>query len=72
MPFDLFLYSVTQQNIWKLQKAYDGILKDREAEAKQQRAREAREKQDRERAERAAKKKALVDFNAPGDQVSAL
>merc|ERR1719270_154620 len=49
-------------------KAYDGILKDREAEAKQQRAREAREKQDRERAERAAKKKALVDFNAPDDQ----
>merc|ERR1712113_808794 len=32
------------------------------------RAREAREKQDRERAERAAKKKALVDFNAPDDQ----
>ena len=55
-----------------MQKAYDGILKDREAEAKQQRAREAREKQDRERAERAAKKKALVDFNAPGDQVSHL
>ena len=52
-----------------MQKAYDGILKEREAEAKQQRAREAREKQDRERAERAAKKKALVDFNAPGDQV---
>ena len=53
----------------ELQKAYDGILKEREAEAKQQRAREAREKQDRERGERAAKKKALVDFNAPGDQV---
>ena len=32
------------------------------------RAREAREKQDRERAERSAKKKALVDFNAPDDQ----
>ena len=32
------------------------------------RAREAREKQDRERADRAAKKKALVDFNAPDDQ----
>ena len=35
---------------------------------KQARAREAREKQDKERAERAAKKKALVDFNAPDDQ----
>ena len=35
---------------------------------KQARAREAREKQDAERALRAAKKKALVDFNAPDDQ----
>ena len=51
-----------------LQKAYDGILKDREASEKQQRAREAREKQERERAERAAKKKALVDFTTPDDQ----
>ena len=31
-------------------------------------AREAREKQEKERAERAAKKRALVDFNAPDDQ----
>ena len=43
-------------------------MKDREAQEKMVRAREAREKQDRERAERAAKKKALVDFNAPDDQ----
>ena len=40
-------------------------MKEREANEKQIRAREAREKQDKERAERAAKKKALVDFNAP-------
>jgi len=32
------------------------------------RAREAREKQEKERADRAAKKRALVDFNAPDDQ----
>ena len=32
------------------------------------RAREAREKQERERQDRAAKKRALVDFNAPDDQ----
>ncbi len=51
-----------------MQKAYDGILKERDATEKQQRAREAREKQERERLERAAKKKALVDFNAPDDQ----
>jgi diaphanous 2 len=44
------------------------MLKDREATAKQLRAREGREKQERERAERVAKKKALVDFNAPDDQ----
>ena len=51
-----------------MQKAYDSLLKEREATAKQARAREAREKQDRERVERQAKKKALVDFNAPDDQ----
>ena len=55
--------------IYFLQKAHGSILKEREANEKQIRAREAREKQDKERAERAAKKKALVDFNAPdGDQ----
>ena len=43
-------------------------MKEREAQEKMMRAREAREKQERERAERAAKKKALVDFNAPDDQ----
>ena len=32
------------------------------------RAREAREKAEKERVERAAKKRALVDFNAPDDQ----
>ncbi len=53
-------------------KAHDGILKEREATEKQARARQAREKQERERAERAAKKKALVDFNAPDDQVKNL
>ena len=53
---------------YPLQKAYDGILKEREAHEKQQRARVAREKHERERAERVAKKKALVDFNAPDDQ----
>lgn len=51
-----------------MQQAYSAILKEREAVEKQTRAREAREKQDRERAERVAKKKALVDFNAPDDQ----
>ena len=51
-----------------MQQAHGAILKDREAQEKMVRAREAREKQDRERAERAAKKKALVDFNAPDDQ----
>ena len=57
-------------NFWDfyLQQANSAILKEREAAEKQARAREAREKQDRERAERAAKKKALVDFNAEGDQ----
>merc|ERR1719220_1362519 len=48
--------------------AHNKIIKDREAQAKQARAREAREKQEKERAERAAKKRALVDFNAPDDQ----
>ena len=51
-----------------LQQAHSAILKDRETQEKMVRAREAREKQERERAERAAKKKALVDFNAPDDQ----
>ena len=51
-----------------MQQAYGAIIKEREATEKLKRAREAREKQDRERAERAAKKKALVDFNAPDDQ----
>ncbi len=51
------------------QKGYDSILKEREATEKQLRARQAREKQERERQERAKKKKALVDFNAPDDQV---
>lgn len=51
-----------------LQQAHGAILKEREAEEKMMRAREAREKQDKERAERVAKKKALVDFNAPDDQ----
>jgi len=47
---------------------FEGILKERENEAKLARAREAREKADKERSERAAKKRALVDFNAPDDQ----
>ena len=51
-----------------LQEAYGAIIKEREAAEKLKRAREAREKQDRERAQRAANKKALVDFNGPGDQ----
>jgi len=51
-----------------LQQTYDSIRKEREAAEKQLRAREAREKQERERADRAAKKRALVDFNAPDDQ----
>jgi diaphanous 2 len=51
-----------------LQRAHESVLKDRETAEKQVRAREAREKQDRERAERVAKKKALVDLNAPDDQ----
>ena len=50
-------------------RAHDGLLKEREATEKQLRARQAREKQERERQERAKKKKALVDFNAPDDQV---
>jgi hypothetical protein len=50
------------------QQAHSAILKERETAEKQIRAREAREKQERERAERSAKKKALVDFNAPDDQ----
>merc|ERR1712203_223085 len=48
--------------------AYTKIIRDREAADKLIRAREAREKQEKERAERAAKKRALVDFNAPDDQ----
>jgi len=52
----------------QFKQAHGAILKEREAQEKMVRAREAREKQDRERAERAAKKKALVDFNAPDDQ----
>merc|ERR1711981_256575 len=47
---------------------YTKIIRDREAADKLMRAREARERQERERAERAAKKKTLVDFNAPDDQ----
>ena len=49
-------------------KVYGDILKERDAAEKQVRAREAREKQEKERAERAAKKKAIIDFNAPDDQ----
>ncbi len=52
----------------QFKQGYGAILKDREAQEKMVRAREAREKQEKERAERAAKKKALVDFNAPDDQ----
>jgi len=48
--------------------AYEAILKERESEAKLGRAREAREKAEKERADRAAKKKALVDFTAEGNQ----
>ena len=51
-----------------IQDAYTKIIRDREAADKLIRAREAREKQEKERAERAAKKRALVDFNAPDDQ----
>ena len=50
------------------QDGYTKIIRDREAADKLMRAREARERQERERAERAAKKKTLVDFNAPDDQ----
>jgi len=52
----------------QFKKTFEGILKERENEAKLVRAREAREKADKERSERAAKKRALVDFNAPDDQ----
>merc|ERR1719153_1325123 len=52
----------------QFKQAYEGILKEREAEAKLGRAREAREKADRERADRAAKKKAIVDFESEGNQ----
>merc|ERR550519_154791 len=52
----------------KFKGAYEEILKEREAETKLVRAREAREKAEKERVERAAKKRALVDFNAPDDQ----
>jgi diaphanous 2 len=52
----------------QFKEAYGAIIKEREAAEKLKRAREAREKQDRERAQRAANKKALVDFNGPGDQ----
>ena len=70
--FYLKLFNFFPMHIMKivifLQQAYGAIIKEREAAEKLARAREAREKQDRERAERAAKKKALVDFNAPDDQ----
>merc|ERR1719362_2143180 len=49
-------------------QAYDSILKERESEAKLVRAREEREKADKERSDRAAKKRALVDFNADDNQ----
>ena len=52
----------------ELQDGYTKIIRDREAADKLIKAREAREKQEKERAERAAKKRALVDFNAPDDQ----
>ncbi|XP_040571681.1 protein diaphanous isoform X5 [Lepeophtheirus salmonis] len=48
--------------------AFDSITQERLAVEKLARAREAREKQDRERAQRAAKKRAIIDFNAPDDQ----
>ena len=54
--------------VFQFQDAYTKIIRDREAADKLIRAREAREKQEKERAERAAKKRALVDFNAPDDQ----
>lgn len=44
------------------------MLKLREAEEKQRRAREAREKAEAEKAARAARKKALVDMNAHDTQ----
>ena len=65
LVFDIELmlkYFETQQD------GYTKIIRDREAADKLMRAREARERQERERAERAAKKKTLVDFNAPDDQ----
>merc|ERR1719188_2350390 len=52
----------------QFKEGYNKIIRDREAADKLIRAREAREKQEKERAERAAKKRALVDFNAPDDQ----
>jgi len=52
----------------QFKQAYDSMLKEREAEAKLARAREAREKADKERSDRAAKKRALVDFNADDNQ----
>ena len=52
----------------QFKQAHAALVKERESAEKLVRAREAREKQERERAERAAKKKALVDFNAPDDQ----
>jgi len=52
----------------QFKEAYSKIIRDREAADKLIRAKEAREKQEMERAERAAKKRALVDFNAPDDQ----
>jgi len=48
--------------------AYESMLKERDAEAKLIRAREAREKAEKERSDRAAKKRALVDFNADDNQ----
>jgi len=52
----------------QFKSGYESILKERENEAKLVRAREAKEKAEKERSERAAKKRALVDFNAPDDQ----
>merc|ERR1719188_2429362 len=52
----------------QFKQAYESMLKERESEAKLARAREAREKADKERSDRAAKKRALVDFNADDNQ----
>ncbi|XP_023337546.1 protein diaphanous isoform X3 [Eurytemora carolleeae] len=48
--------------------SYENILKERENEARLQRVREAREKAEKVRTENNARKRALVDFNAPDDQ----